>query len=101
GVFCDSWPVSFARSEKNGRAPSAAARITVAVVTARAVSVRRKIHRRILGKEAVRLQREADIFDRHHRKVFGTADMRGAETVPDHDILVFDSAGLGHVFLQA
>src|SRR5215470_6223668 len=79
---------------------SGAARPLFAVVTARFIAVRRQIHRRIFGEEAVWLQREPDILDRHDRKILRPADVRGAEGVPDYYVLVLDRAVLRDIFGQ-
>src|SRR5579859_5120312 len=61
---------------------SRAARAAAAVVMACVVAVGRQVHRRILGKEPVRLQRKADIFDRHHREILRPAHVRCTKCVP-------------------
>src|SRR5689334_19288051 len=85
-----------------GPAPSiSVATVAVAVVAAGMVTVERQVHCRILGEKAVRLQREADVLDRHHREVLGPADMRCTKTVPEHDVLVLDRAVVRDVSGQA
>ena len=66
--------------------------ITGPVVNALEIVVGRQIVGRICVEKAVRLQHEACIFDRHHREVFGLADMGMAKAVPHYDVGIIDVA---------
>jgi hypothetical protein len=67
------------------------------IVAACGVAIKGKIHRGVLRKEAVGLQREADVFDRHHREIFRPANVRRTKSVPDDDVLIFYYAVLSDV----
>ena len=71
--------------------------ITGPVVNALEIVVGRQIVGRIRVEKAIRLQHEACIFDRHHREVFGLADMGMAKAVPHYDVGIIDVAILSHI----
>ncbi len=80
---------------------AAVARDAVPAQHAARIALGRQVAGGIAGEEAHRLQREAGIFHRHHRKILGLADMGMAEGVPDHDVGVVDAAVLLDVARQA
>ncbi|KAJ8576107.1 hypothetical protein ON010_g3104 [Phytophthora cinnamomi] len=60
------------------------------------VRVIRHVQRRVAVEEAVRAEAEAGVVNGHDRPVLDAREVREAEGVPDHDVLVvYRSVGLG------